>query len=270
MQIRREFRENLRWQYYLMLGVIVSVWATGCSAARPKPVATEAELTAPPAATLAPALTPEPALSPTDAPVALSSICSPLAEHPISTLLSLYLTQPFIPPQGANKETGHHGLDFAYYHGGPTGGHIEGTPIQSVLDAVVVGSGYNAVYGYYVITETPFASLPAALAEHYEAAEGESLYLLYGHMQQAAPFALGDAVQCAGALGHVGNSGSQQFSSDPHLHLETRVGLAGQQLAEMAFYTSDVTDAQREEYVRWRTSDDFRLVDPRILLEFQP
>ncbi|HRN51643.1 MAG TPA: M23 family metallopeptidase [Anaerolineales bacterium] len=267
MQIRREFRGNLRWQYYLMSGVLVSLWASGCSVARPKPVPTEAEPTTPPATTVAPTLTTEPTPAPT---VTLSSICSPLAEHPISMLLSLYLTQPFIPPQGANKETGHHGLDFAYYHGGPTGGHIEGTPIQSVLDATIIGSGYNAVYGYYVITETPFASLPAEVAGQYEAAQGESLYLLYGHMQQTAPFALGDIVQCAGVLGHVGNSGSQQFTSDPHLHLETRVGLSGQAVADMAFYTSDITDEQREEYIRWRTSDDFRLVDPTMLLEFQP
>lgn len=270
MQIRREFRENVGWQYYLMLGVFVSLLAAACSVARPKPVPTEAEPTAPPTATLAPTLTPEPTLAPTEEPVTLSSICSPLAEHSISNLLGLYLTQPFIPPQGANKETGHHGLDFAYYHGGPTGGHIEGTPIQSVLDAVVVGSGYNAVYGNYVITETPFALLPAELGEGYQAGEGESLYLLYGHMQQPAPYALGDGVSCAGLLGHVGNSGSQQFTSDPHLHLETRVGASGQTLVEMAFYTSDVTAEQREEYVRWRTSDDFRLVDPTLLLESQP
>lgn len=264
MPIRCGYREVVRWQYYLMLGAIVSLLATGCGAARPEPVDLQPTPGLPPidVATLAP----EPVA--TEVPLQLSPICSPLAEHAISTLLDLYLTQPFIPPLGANKETGHHGLDFAYYHGGPSGGHINGTPIQSVLDAVVVGMGYNAVYGYYVITETPLAQLPAELAELYEADADQSLYLLYAHMQSPAPYSLEEQVPCAAVLGQVGDSGSRQFLTDPHLHLETRLGAPGQRLAPMAFYMADVTEAQREEYMRWRTSDDFRLVDPTILLMY--
>lgn len=264
MLIRCSYREVVRWQYYLMLGTIVCLLATGCGVTRPDPADVEPAPGLPPVelATLAP----EPA--PTETPPQLSPICSPLAEHVISTLLDLYLTQPFILPLGANKETGHHGLDFAYYHGGPSGGHINGTPIQSVLDAVVVGMGYNAVYGYYVITETPFAYLPAELADLYEANTNESLYLLYAHMQSPALQGLEEQVQCAAVLGQVGDSGSRQFLTDPHLHLETRVGAAGQRLTPMAFYVADATEMQREEYMRWRTGDDFRLVDPTILLMY--
>lgn len=221
-----------------------------------------------PTATAAPTPTREPQPTPTETVIAQSSICSPLAEHEIATLLSLYQTQPFVPPQGANKETGHHGLDFAYYSGGPTGGHINGTPIQSVLDGVVAGMGYSVVYGYYLIMETPFAQLPAELAEQYAAGAEESLYVLYGHMQQPAPLALGDSVACGQVVSLVGNSGSPQFSSDPHLHIETRVSIAGNRLGEMDYYTVMATDAQKAEYLRWRTSEEFRLADPAPLLRY--
>lgn len=256
---------QVRRQYYLIAGLIAVLLLGACGGRSPEPAPT---LEVVPTATAVPAPTSEPQPTPTETAIALSPICSPLAEHEIATLLSLYLTQPFIPPQGANKETGHHGLDFAYYSGGPTGGHINGTPIQSMLDGVVAGMGYNAVYGYYLITETPFALLPAELAEHYEAGADESLYMLYGHMQQPAPLAQGDTVTCGQVVSYVGNSGSQQFSSDPHLHIETRVGAAGQRLAETAYYTADATEAQKAEYLRWRTSDEFRLMDPTILLVY--
>ncbi|MBX3047485.1 MAG: M23 family metallopeptidase [Anaerolineales bacterium] len=256
----------MRRQYYLIAGSIAVLLLGACGGRSPEPAPT-LEATAPPA-TAAPTPTSEPQPTPTETAITQSPICSPLAGHEIATLLSLYLTQPFIPPQGANKETGHHGLDFAYYSGGPTGGHINGTPIQSMLDGVVAGMGYNAVYGYYLIIETPFVLLPAELAEHYEAGADESLYMLYGHMQAAAPFAIGDVLACGQVVGQVGDSGSQQFTSDPHLHIETRVGAAGVRLAEMAYYTADVTEAQTAEYLRWRTSDEFRLMDPTILLVY--
>ncbi len=257
----------MRWQYYL-IGV-VAVLLAACAQGAPDPTPT-AEPVPPTATAVASTPTLEPLPTLTQTPIPLSAICSPLAGHEIATLLSLYLTQPFIPPAGANKETGHHGLDFAYYSGGPTGGHVNGTPIQSVLDAVVAGLGYNAVYGNYIITETPFARLPAELAQQYGASPDESLYLLYAHLQQPAPFAVGDALACAQVLGAVGDSGDRFFVSDPHLHLETRVGAAGLRLARMAYYTTTASEEDKAEYMRWRTSDEFRLADPSLLLTYEP
>lgn len=268
MQVYSGYLTVVKVQYYLMLGLIVALLATGCGS--PRPTATETlPATQLPLPTLPPAPTPLPQPTETPAP-RISAVCTPLADHRIADLLLLYLTQPFIPPQGANRETGHHGLDFAYYHGGPTGGHIDGTVIESVLDAQVAGLGFNAVYGYYLVTETPAQQLPAQLIELYEMQPDQSLYVLYGHMQADAPFALGQPVGCGEFVGRVGDSGSRLFLTDPHLHIETRVGLSGQQLSEMDYYVAEASEAQQAEYIRWRTSDDFRLADPTYLLEYQP
>lgn len=252
-------------QCYLVSAVFV-LWLAACSAPPP------ATATALPSATLAPTVTPSPVPSetPTATAIPRSGICTPLAGHDIGTLLSLYMTQPFVPPAGANKETGHHGLDFAYYSGGPTGGHVNGTPVQSVLDGYVAGVGYNAVYGHYLVSETPLEQLPAGVAELYGMQANESLYLLYAHLQQPAPFAVGDGLACAQLLGHVGDSGDRFFVSDPHLHFETRVGAAGLRLGAMAYYTTVATEDEKAEYMRWRTGDEFRLADPSLLLTVAP
>lgn len=259
----------MRRQYYLIGGWVVGLLLCACAGQIPSSTATAEP--APPTLTAAPPTpTNEPPPTPTQTPVATSAICSPLAGHEISTLLSLYLTQPFIPPAGANKETGHHGLDFAYYSGGPTGGHINGTPVQSVLDGYVAGVGYNAVYGNYLVSETPFEQLPAGVAELYSMRPDDSLYLLYAHLQQPVPFTPGDRLACAQVLGHVGDSGDRFFVSDPHLHFETRIGAAGLRLGAMAYYTTTATEEEKAEYMRWRTSDEFRLADPMMLLTVAP
>lgn len=252
----------MKLQYYLAGSLIVLALAA-CSPPQP-----EAGPTSLPSATAQPTATPNPTSThtPSATPIPISAVCSPLAGHAIDTLLSLYLTQPFIPPAGANEETGHHGLDFAYYSGGPSGGHINGTPVQSVLDAQVAGLGYNGVYGHYLITETRFTHLPAELAAHYQAGEQDSLYVLYAHLQQPAPFELGDALACAQMLGHVGDSGDRFFVSDPHLHLETRVGAAGLRLGPMAYYSTTATEEEKAEYLRWRTGEELHLMDPTFLL----
>lgn len=253
----------VRRQYYLIVGLIAALQLAACGGGPPG--ATEIAAPTLVSTLIAPtqAATPSP-----EEPAAPSDICTPLTDHDIGDLLLLYLTQAFSPPLGENKEMGHHGLDFAYYHGGPHDGHIDGTPVQSVLDSVVAGMGYNAVYGYYLITETPFARLPAELAEIYEAGLEESLYLLYAHMQQPAPFELEEELACGQVVGRVGDSGDRYFLTDPHLHLETRVGEAGLRPGPMDFYTPSATAEQRANYELWRSSDTFRLSDPTLLLTY--
>lgn len=196
-------------------------------------------------------------------------MCSPLQDHDLVEL-SQYITQPLILPLGENQEQGHHGVDFAYYRRDGVGGHIEGTIIQSVMDGVVAGLGYATVYGNYIIIETPYARLPQAAIADYELQAGQSLYLLYAHMQGGAPFTVGDAVPCGGVLGLVGGSGDAYFVTDPHLHLETRSGAAGQTFGPMNFYTTQATDLEKEEYERWRSSGEFVLLDPLILMGIAP
>lgn len=258
----------MKLQYYRVLRLF-GLGLAACQLAACQPAAVP-QPTLTPSATAAPSHTPQPSatFTPSATVRPLSAVCSPLAEHDIHSLITLYLTQPFIPPQGENKETGHHGVDFAYYRGGPTGGHINGTPVQAMLDGWVAGLGYNPVYGNYVILETPAAWLPAAVAQLYALGTDDALYLLYAHLQQPAPFALGAELSCAEVLGHVGDSGDRFFVSDPHLHLETRHGPAGLQIGAMSYYSTSASEAEQQNYLLWRTSDTFILSDPLWLLTY--
>lgn len=205
----------------------------------------------------------------TQTPIPISAICSPLADHDLAILMN-YMSQPLIPPLGANKEMGHHGVDFAYYRRDGVGGHIQGTPVQSVLDGVVAGIGYTTVYGNYLIVETRRLNLPVAVVGLYDLKLDQSLYLLYAHMQNPFEFALGQALACGAQIGEVGDSGDPFYSSDPHLHLETRSGPSGIQLAPMDYYNTQASEEEKAEWEFWRSSDTFTLLDPVLLLEASP
>jgi murein DD-endopeptidase MepM/ murein hydrolase activator NlpD len=159
-------------------------------------------------------------------------------------------------------------VDFAYYRRDGVGGHIEGTPIQSVLNGFMAGLGYNQVYGNYLIIETPGEWIPTDLAALYPIVSGESLYLLYAHMQDLAPFEIHEPLDCGQVIGQVGGSGSSFFVSDPHLHLETRLGLAGIFIEPMAYYDTQASEEEKAEYLYWRTSENFTLFDPMLLLDY--
>ena len=163
---------------------------------------------------------------------------------------------------------GHHGVDFGYYHRDGVGGPLEGNPIQSVLDGTMAGLGYNKVYGNYLIIETPFEKLPPELSALYLLEPGQSLYLLYAHMQDLAPFEFFEPIDCGQQIGLVGKSGDPQFVAEPHLHLETRVGLSGIFVEPMAFYDTQASQAEKDSYMKWRSSDTFKVFDPMILLDF--
>jgi murein DD-endopeptidase MepM/ murein hydrolase activator NlpD len=194
-------------------------------------------------------------------------VCSPLQDHAL-TDLPKYLTQPFIAPAGENKELGHHGVDFAYYRRDGVGEHIDGTPIQSVMNGWMAGLGYNPVYGNYLVIETPADWMPAEVAALYGVEPGESLYLLYAHMQDLAPFEIHEPIDCGQVVGLVGDSGDQYFVSDPHLHFETRVGAADYFVEPMSFYDNQATEEEKAEYMKWRTSESFELFDPMPLLDY--
>jgi len=183
-----------------------------------------------------------------------------------------YISQGFTPPPSAtNWDGGHHGLDIAYYQRndeGGIGGHINGTPIQSVFDGYVAGFGFAANYGNYLIIETPTTQLSPDLAAMFTVEEGESIYLLYAHMQETAPFVLSEPIDCAQAIGMVGNTGQEFFVVEPHLHFETRVGASNIRLAAMNYYDMQATEDEKLEYRHWRNSEELRLLDPMLLLDY--
>lgn len=209
--------------------------------------------------------------SPTETPLPISSLCSPLAGHSFLALKG-YISQGFTPPLGTTDwDGGHHGLDIAYYQrndDGGFGGHINGTPIQSVFDGSVAGLGFASTYGNYLIIETPATQLPPDLAAIFEVEEGESVYLLYAHMQELAPFVLSEPIDCGQQIGAVGNTGEEFFVVEPHLHFETRVSASNVRLGTMNYYDTQATEEEKAEYRRWRNSDSFQLFDPMLLFDY--
>jgi murein DD-endopeptidase MepM/ murein hydrolase activator NlpD len=157
----------------------------------------------------------------------------------------------------------HQGVDFSYYRRGERTS-ILGVGIQSVFTGRVAASIADRFpYGNMVIVETPASELPVMMIEQLGIQKGESLYTLYAHMGDAPLVPLGEFVTACQALGEVGKSGN---AGVPHLHLEMRIGAADQQLASMAFYSTQTTQQERDNYSRWRMSGEFRHIDPISVL----
>ncbi len=145
---------------------------------------------------------------------------------------------------------------------------MEGAPIQSVLDGFVAGFGYAQVYGNYLIIETPYERLPSDLAALYPLNADQSLFLLYAHMQDLAPFVISEPIDCGQVIGLVGKSGKPDYVVQAHLHFETRSGPAGQRLTDMDYYDNQASDTQKTEYELWRKDGTFHLYDPMILFDY--
>jgi murein DD-endopeptidase MepM/ murein hydrolase activator NlpD len=206
--------------------------------------------------------TPEEAhILPTVASQPAFQACSPLADHTWNDLREI-VTNPFDPPP-PGKDSGHHGVDFAYYRRGNRLS-IEGVPVQSVFPGKVAAVIHNRPpYGNMVIVETP----GIALADFLGMVPGESIYLLYAHMKTDPLVNLGQDVICGEKLGEVGNT-PPGWSSNPHLHLELRIGPSGREFPSMAYYDNSITLEEKSNYELWRTSGTFRMLDPLHLLEY--
>ena len=191
------------------------------------------------------------------------TVCSPLAGETITSLYEI-ITNPFgYPPMG--REDLHHGVDFAYYRRGNRIS-IEGEIIQSILPGIVSSSIIDRLpYGNMVIIETPQTMLSQIFIDRFGILEGESLYTLYAHMGQSPLVGLGDIVTCGQELGTVGKSGYDIVN--PHLHLETQIGPSGTRFNGMVFYDTSALIEEMENYKRWRTSGDFKNIDPIVVLQ---
>ncbi len=227
-------------------------------------------------ATLQPTITPHPSFN----------VCSPLEDETFQSLL-LILANPLIIPPSFGMDTGHHGVDFAYYQRGDRIS-IEGIEIYAILPGEVVFTLENNIpYGYALLLETPLDELPHLLQErllsgyqpvpddpHYRLYCPEveapiisgnySIYHLYAHMQAKPKFNHAEKIKCGQTLGTVGSTG---YSSSPHLHLETRIGPSGANFRTMAHYENTNTIDQMKSYCLWRMSGYYQLFDPFILFD---
>lgn len=209
--------------------------------------------------------TPQPVLpTAANSPVPEPKFCSPLQDHTILDLREI-VTQPFNPPP-SGKDTGHHGVDFAYYRRGDRTS-IAGVLIQSILQGKAAAVLENRIpYGNMIIVESQYEDLPGQLAEELGVTNGVSLYVLYAHMGDTPFLKIGDKAFCGQVLGEVGNTPTG-WSSDPHLHLEARVGPPGVIFEAMHYYDTRAKPDEMANYERWRMSGEFELVDPLLMVE---
>jgi murein DD-endopeptidase MepM/ murein hydrolase activator NlpD len=190
-------------------------------------------------------------------------ICSPLSLHPLTELPQV-IGDPYDPPRPGREER-HHGIDFAYYHFGDRDS-MQGEPIQAVLPGVVASALHDLYpYGNMVMVETTPDQLPAEVILSLGFQPGESLYLLYAHMDVPPTVSLGDTVTACQQLGEVGMTGNTEL---PHLHLETRLGPAASTFESMRYYDTRATLEELAAYELWRTSGVYRHFDPMQLLSF--
>ena len=275
-------------RFFLLILVLI------LSACRPVP-ATSTSI--PATDTPVPSSTPEPTatatpteIPPSPTPTSIPfTVCSPLEDETFESL-PLILTKGIELPAHFGQDFGHPGLDFAYFQRGDRMS-IQGIEIYAILPGMVALTlEDNYPYGYTIMIETPLDSLPAdlqaALLEGYltvpEDVEyqyncpdvptptltGEySLYHLYAHLEAPPEFDRGDPVTCGQLLGTVGNTG---WSSNPHLHLEARLGPSGLDIPTMGHYESTVTEEQMGNYCFWRSSGVYQVVDPFTLFNAAP
>ncbi len=273
-----------------MKKLLILLFAMGLSAcnssAVSSPVATSSPMvTATPTSSLTATCTTIPTITPglpTPTEV-FFEVCCPLEDETFESLLSI-ITKPLdIPSFG--QDVGHHGVDFAYFSRGERES-IQGIEIYAISSGTVVLTLADKYpYGYTLLIETPLSDLPESLQESLMAnylpvpddpnyrlycpevipptLTGEySVYQLYAHMESLPVFEVGDMVNCGDLLGTVGSTG---WSSNPHLHLETRLGPSGASFQSMAHYLNTCTVEEMANYCLWRMSGYYQLFDPFIL-----
>lgn len=233
--------------------------------------------------------TPSPTPLPT--PILVNQVCSPLQDETLSDL-SQIISQPFkMPPLGFDYD--HQGVDFSYYrHNGHIG--IQGLPVYASLEGKIIAVLKEKwVYGNAVIIESPLDQIPTAWLTQLQPPaiaatvvpnarltcpdikndpnqnldiNKRSLYLLYAHFYQPPTLKIGDNVHCGQQIGEVGNSGK---STNPHLHIEVRIGPSGAIFEGLAHYDASTSDMERHNYCVWRASNLFQMIDPMKLFNLQ-
>jgi murein DD-endopeptidase MepM/ murein hydrolase activator NlpD len=231
-------------------------------------------------ATVTPPPTSLPSPTGTATPAALQ-VCSPLADFSFEKLRQA-VVNPYDPP-ALGRDEPHHGVDLASVDP-QTRIALAGWPVQAVLGGTVVGViNERFPYGNALIVETALdgvvpplqipvlAPTPAIkspllcpdvpLPERWPSGE-LSLYLLYAHLQNPTTRQAGEVVACGSPLGEVGMSGN---ALNPHLHLEVRIGPAGERFSSMAHYDASASNEEMGTYCQWRISGWFQPLDPMQL-----
>lgn len=271
--------------------LLVILFLTACQTETPASTPTSTLAPPEPTHTAFPTLTATstitPTFTPSLTPTPVFEVCSPLEDETIDSLPQILVNPLDIPPN-FGQDTGHHGIDFAYYRRGDRLS-IEGIEIYAIMAGrTVLSLGDDDIpYGYALLIETPLSDIPEQIQEVILAGyqpvpedpnyrlycpevpspnlTGEyAVFHLYAHMERPPDYRPSDPITCGQTLGTVGNSG---YSSNPHLHLETRLGPAGARFESMAHYENTNSPEQMSNYCLWRMSGYYQLFDPFILLD---
>lgn len=188
-------------------------------------------------------------------------LCSPLQVQPLDDLGQI-VTQPFLLPRqlegGEYSDEGHHGLDLGYYT--RDGALFTGTGVTAVFDGIVAGLvNDKPPYGNAIILESVPSQIPNDLVNVFAVGEGESVYVLFAHLQGVQVSDFGQKILCGQQIAQTGLTG---FTGGPHLHIEFRVGPSSSRFDSMGYYRADMLPEEMENYRKWRNSGLFRLVDP--------
>ena len=268
-----------------VLIILLSLILTGCSGSFQFSEAT-ATATTPPTQTTTPTLTatpipPTPTATPTE-----FKISSPLQDVSKEELSSPDIYKNSMKTPAPGVDDGHHGVDFAFYR---WKSYIEmtGLPIFSVLDGKVAGVLYDRYpYGNALIIETRVDELPVDFVNSLDLPIPSkiptpttrmlcpdsglsvdvnnplSIYIVYAHMENPPTYLVGDVIASGQRIGEVGNTG---YSSNAHLHFETRIGPSDVVFKSMAHYLETATQEEMGTYCLWRISGLFQLFDPMKL-----
>lgn len=273
----------------LWLAVVFGMFLSGCAVSSPPISPTVPPLTATSTAaaqflTLTPAATSTAVLLETSAPE-MSGVCSPLSGFALSDLSGM-IVNPYHPPKPGSDDP-HQGVDLAVLDETKQYA-VSGTSIQAVTAGRIAGVTRDRFpYGNMIIIEsaldennslfprslnlpTPFPkrlpagalTCPILTAEPAGIGSPRSIYVLYGHMLNPPELQVGDTVACGQPIGEVGQSGN---ALNPHLHLENRVGPAGQIFSSMAHYDASANGDEIAAYCLWRVSGVYQTIDPGCL-----
>ncbi len=192
-------------------------------------------------------------------------LCSPMKGVAISRLNSIISDGYHPPPKGTDGR--HWGVDFAFFSS-DTGRPIEGNDIDAILPGVVASVIFDRPpFGNMVMIETRYKDVSPEEAQWLNITESQSLYHLYAHMRSPAAVDPEYLVSCGQFLGKVGETGD---STNPHLHLETRLGPPASSFPVMAYDITaspviGVTEEEKKNYTLWRMGDTFNAFDPMTI-----
>lgn len=285
VELRMNDRVNLK-NIHLLLLLLAASCSPLAPAVTPTGAPTKPEVTS--TYTLQPTHTPVP---PTPTPELINNVCSPLQGESLSELPEIK-TRDFIPTRLGFDE-GHPGFDFSFFRRKDLLS-IDGLPVLSALDGIVTTVLIDRLpYGHAIIIETPLENISEEYLDKLKlpsvqptvapdpkfncappenkldfGSSTRSIYILYAHLKNPVSLSVGQEVKCGQEIGNVGDSG-KEYSTNPHLHFETRIGPSGARFNSMAYYTGNSTQSERYNYCVWRVSNLFQLYDPMLLLSPQ-